>query len=270
MHLKDLSDSELRAKTQSIVRQECELMLQVLHQLLEVDRRKVFVDFGYLTLFLYVRKELGYSEAEAQLRIEAMRMLRDLIRNEVGSIETALSTGKLTITHLAQVKRALRRDRLPVEKSEELLTQITGLSTRESEKVIAQACHQNAPRRKLILDLTDDQYELWMQVRAELLHHGNRAELIFQKLCEQVLKEVSKQTPSVNSRLRPINLNRRTVSVAHRKQFLKKHCEHPGCESRLGLQIDHKTEWSRGGKTNHENLQVLCVNHHARKSYLGK
>jgi len=38
------------------------------------------------------------------------------------------------------------------------------------------------------------------------------------------------------------------------------------CESRYKLQVDHRFPFSRGGKTDEENIQLLCANHNLYKS----
>jgi len=40
------------------------------------------------------------------------------------------------------------------------------------------------------------------------------------------------------------------------------------CTSRFALEIDHKKSWASGGRTELVNLRFLCVNHHARVSFL--
>jgi hypothetical protein len=44
------------------------------------------------------------------------------------------------------------------------------------------------------------------------------------------------------------------------------HCQFPGCRRALSIELDHRTEHSRGGTTNTGNLQVLCRRHHALKT----
>jgi hypothetical protein len=39
-------------------------------------------------------------------------------------------------------------------------------------------------------------------------------------------------------------------------------CAHPGCRRRHGLQAHHVTHWIRGGRTDLNNLVLLCRRHH--------
>jgi hypothetical protein len=43
-----------------------------------------------------------------------------------------------------------------------------------------------------------------------------------------------------------------------------RHCAHPGCTSRAGLEAHHVVFWSRGGPTDLANLILLCEAHHHR------
>ncbi|MCB9025133.1 MAG: hypothetical protein H6625_02340 [Bdellovibrionaceae bacterium] len=61
MNLKYLKDHQLLARTQSLVQKERQLLTQVLHHLREVERRKLFSDLGYQSLFEYAVKDLKYS-----------------------------------------------------------------------------------------------------------------------------------------------------------------------------------------------------------------
>ncbi|PIT99630.1 MAG: hypothetical protein COT74_11590, partial [Bdellovibrionales bacterium CG10_big_fil_rev_8_21_14_0_10_45_34] len=65
MNPKDLKDQELLSKTKSLVQKERELLTEVLQHMREIDRRKLFSDLGYRSLFDYAVKELGYSEGQA-------------------------------------------------------------------------------------------------------------------------------------------------------------------------------------------------------------
>jgi hypothetical protein len=89
MNLIHLSDQQLHCDTKSLALEERLVQLELLHHLLEVDRRKLFLSLGFGSLFDYVVKELKYLESSAYRRIQAMR-LPYRVKRKARSIETAV------------------------------------------------------------------------------------------------------------------------------------------------------------------------------------
>lgn len=99
MNLTHLKDQELLTRTKQLVQQERLLLTQVLHHLREVERRKLFCDLGYQSLFEYAIKELHYSEGQAGRRIQAMRLIKEL-----PEVEEKIKTGALSLSNIAQAQ----------------------------------------------------------------------------------------------------------------------------------------------------------------------
>lgn len=78
MNLQAMNDSSLIAATESLIRQERELLTSVLHHLHEIDRRRLYCSLGYKSLFDFAVRHLGYPEDQAYRRISAMKLLREL------------------------------------------------------------------------------------------------------------------------------------------------------------------------------------------------
>lgn len=78
MNLKSLSDSDLLAKTDQLVQQERELLSKVLFHLREIERRRLFSDLGFKSLFDYAVRRLACSEDHAYRRINAMQLIKEL------------------------------------------------------------------------------------------------------------------------------------------------------------------------------------------------
>ncbi len=62
MLIRQLKDSELLAQTKALAQTERDVLTNVLRHLKEIERRKLFCDLGYGSLFEYVVNELKYSE----------------------------------------------------------------------------------------------------------------------------------------------------------------------------------------------------------------
>ena len=78
MNLKMFENTQLIEKTKMLVQEEKRLTLEILHHLREIERRRLFAEMGFSSLFEFATKNLGYSPAAAYRRIEAMRLLTEI------------------------------------------------------------------------------------------------------------------------------------------------------------------------------------------------
>ena len=67
-----LSDSDLLKELKISVSKERALTTEVLEFLREVDRRRLYAESGYSSLWEFCVKELGYTEGSASRRISSM------------------------------------------------------------------------------------------------------------------------------------------------------------------------------------------------------
>jgi len=74
--LKSCSDKELLNRLSKLVKQEHNLILEILPHLIEVENRKIYRTLGYSSMFVYCTDGLGYSESSAQRRICSARAIR--------------------------------------------------------------------------------------------------------------------------------------------------------------------------------------------------
>ena len=61
-----------------LVQTERKITAQVLEFILEIERRKIYLDLAFASLFDYLTKEFGYSPAAAMRRIQSARLVREL------------------------------------------------------------------------------------------------------------------------------------------------------------------------------------------------
>ncbi len=99
MKLQSLSDRQLLQQTQQLVQNERELLGEILNHLKEVERRKLFSDLGYSSLFDYCLRELKYSEAQTGRRLSALKLIRELPQ-----VEEQIASGALNLTHICQAQ----------------------------------------------------------------------------------------------------------------------------------------------------------------------
>ena len=108
MDLQNLKDQELLSQIKQLVQNERQVLTKILHHLREVERRKLFSDLGYRSLFEYAIKELHYSEGQAGRRIQAMRLIRELpeVEKKIESGELSLSNISLAQSYFRDLKKA--------------------------------------------------------------------------------------------------------------------------------------------------------------------
>jgi 5-methylcytosine-specific restriction endonuclease McrA len=109
--LKNISNNELLLVTKKLASDERELLLDILHHLEEIESRKLFLEIGFASLWAYCTKELLYSEASAQRRIEAMRALR-----EIPSLGEKIRSGSLTLSNIAKTQSVIRKSNSNIRK----------------------------------------------------------------------------------------------------------------------------------------------------------
>src|SRR5277367_1139269 len=170
-----LSDQALLQKTRVLVREERELTTRVLHHLREVERWRLFVDLGYPSLFEYAVGDLHYSEASAQRRISAMRLLKEL-----PELESKIEEGSLSLSVLSQAQRFFRQEAklekpLAVQQKRELLLTLEGKSSREAEReLLSRASEPAALKPESVRPVSETHSELKFLVTEETLKQLER------------------------------------------------------------------------------------------------
>jgi len=282
-----LSDEGLWERTHALVSREREITALVLKHLLEIERRKLYLQRGFGSLFSYCTQELRYTEAEAQLRISSMRLLKDLGSESGKAVQSTLSkleTGKLSLTNLAQTQTYFNRKRydektaLNQREKFQVLRKIEGQSTRQAQRVLADLSPGTPkPRKDEIRELGDGAIRLSVTLDAE-------AESMLQEFIELTAHQnpLGKKSDAIKLALK-MALTLAATKIQHsryaQKNAVRRVWQKAGdqcswvdkqtgrrCESRFKLQIDHKIPFSRNGKTVESNLQLLCANHNTYKS----
>ncbi len=138
MNLKSLSDQQLLTQTKQLAQQERQKLTEILHHLREVERRKLYSDLKYKSLFDYCINELRYSEGQAGRRINAMRIMCEL-----PEIESKIESGKLSLTNIykaksyfTEIKKIEPRKNLDSEQKLGFLEKLEGKSARQAEQII--------------------------------------------------------------------------------------------------------------------------------------
>lgn len=172
MNLKNLGDRDLISQTKDLVQSERDVLTRILHHLREIERRKLFCDFGCGSLFEYAVKELKYSEGQAGRRIQAMRLLK-----EIPELEEKIQSGALSLSNISQAqsffREAARSDfatsasKTTAEKIQ-ILSLLEHKSARDGQKELLQLQPEIAPPKEKERVLTEDLSEIRFVMNSEL------------------------------------------------------------------------------------------------------
>ena len=95
----ELGDQQLLEQTRRLAANQRCLEVHILDHLDEIDRRGLALRRGFSSLFDYAVRELRFTDAAAQRRIQAMRLCR-----RHGWVRASLQSGELTLTAAAQLE----------------------------------------------------------------------------------------------------------------------------------------------------------------------
>ena len=95
----ELGDQQLLEQTRRLAANQRCIEVHILDHLDEIDRRGLALRRGFSSLFDYAVRELRFSDAAAQRRIQAMRLCR-----RHGWVRACLQSGELSMTSAAQLE----------------------------------------------------------------------------------------------------------------------------------------------------------------------
>ena len=125
--LHSVSDSDLLSRMPALVLAERAAAAEVIAHLMEIDRRRLYLDQACSSLYRYCMHRLGYSEDEALRRVRVARLARKLPR-----VLEELRSGALHLTGLFLLSGYVTE-----HNAEALLAEARGQSRRELEKLLA-------------------------------------------------------------------------------------------------------------------------------------
>lgn len=265
MNLKHLTNNILRAESKRAALKEKEATAILLHYIKEVDRRRLYSDWKYPSLFDWCVKELGYCESSAHLRITAARLLQD-----IPEIEEKLEQGALNLSNISQVNQFCRQNDIEdIAEKKKLLGEVENLSKRQAEKKLFEMTGKERPaketqrrinknKNKVSLIISDETLEALKEVKdliGKELSSDELIKLMAQALKEKVEKEKFKQVTV--PRAAKVGTGRNIPASVKREVYVRdKKCVN--CGSKRNLNFDHRLPYSLGGKTSIENIRLLC------------
>ncbi len=178
MNLRHLTDVALLADTKLLAHREREASVKILHHFKEIERRRLYSDLRYPSLFEYAVKELGYSEAAAMRRIRSARLIADM--PEIGN---KVATGELTLTNLSLAANLFKNEDIKDKgKRREIIGRIENKSKKECEKILMEFAPPSPLPRETIkqvtpefltinLNISNETHQLLEQIKGVMAHN---------------------------------------------------------------------------------------------------
>ena len=274
MNLSNLTDETLLDETQTLVKQEREITLKVLHHLREIERRRLFSALKYESLFNYCVQHLKYSESSAQRRIQAMRALRDL-----PEIEEKIEAGVLSLSNLATAQSLFYQEKklgkaYSKEAKLEILEKLENKSTREAERTLATITPQQIPAPQKLRVISEELTEIKLVVDQEFLKQLEILKgLLAHQMSNATMQDILKLAMELASeKLKLKTQAKRIPSSVNRYVWQKADNKCQLCKSTFAPQTDHIIPRALGGTDEPQNLRLLCRNCNQRQAVkkLGK
>jgi len=133
--LSQLAPDRLTARLYQLRGQERRLLVDLLWHLAEVDRRRLYLDMAFPSLFAFATGFLGYSKAAAFRRTTAARLVA-----RFPIVADYLADGRLSLTTLVEL-----RDVLAAERLGEILGRAAGRTEDEVKELVAALAPRPAP-----------------------------------------------------------------------------------------------------------------------------
>ncbi len=293
-NLSKLSDQTLLTAAKTLVADERKITTLILHHLREIECRRLFSSLGFSSLYEYCRQELGYSEASAQRRISAMRLIK-----EVPEVEEKINSGALSLSVISQVQSYFRdkakiSEPLNVHEKIQILQNFENKSTREVEKeILAMSPSEIIYNKEKIRAVTAEQSEIKFYASSGLLKKLEKLKaLMAHKSTNISMAELVEAMADISlAKLDPEKKNSRKTTSAQevtlrQSDNSKSHtryipaelrrgvwsrdagcCQYISaqtgkkCASSYGLEIHHKHAFAKGGEHSLENLMLHCFAH---------
>ncbi len=282
--LRNLTSERLHAELKIETSLERELLAKIVCYIYEVDRRKLYLKYDCASLFDYLVKEMKYSNASAQRRLDAARILADApeLANGLASGELTLSQVSIVAQGLKQAKRESSDFTSTAEVKRELLESVKSQSTANAQQIVAQALNLEikAVERKVVqrdeslrLEVTFSKEEAGLLKEVKDLLSHSQPGASYRDVLVAGLKELKRRRNPAEKVGRSASVGLKVTSAAEvRRSVFKrdkacqwKHDSGQVCGSTFQLQIDHKKAKWLGGSDEEPNLQLLCSAHNRMK-----
>lgn len=261
-----------------------------LFQLEEIDRRKLYCDLAYGSMWDYLMGEFDLTRSQTQTRICAVRFIRGCARarEAVASGELSLTAATLLGGHVRQEEKDTGEKYTLAQKNE-----LVDLAKRKSVTEIEKILHGKKSRMvKYKITISEETKKLFEEFK-ELKGAYSDEEVIVLCLKEKLAAiknqvAVTKSSAQATVEVKEVSVTKKTVvakktgryiaAAVKRKVLERAHhqCEHVNpetgkrCTEKRFLEFDHREPFSAFSSTidvsSEDNVRLLCHNHNIRSA----
>lgn len=246
-----MTNLEIETRMRKLVGEERKITREILELINLAESRRLHLERGFSSLFDWLTKSFGYSEAAAQRRIQAARLVK-----AVPEAASKIETGALTLTNLSKAQSVFRLEKAPAAQKVELVRELEGKSGKEAEKILVKA-FPNASFRKN--DVLPEETLANLQRVKELLSHalpGASDADVIGYLAKEFLKRKDPLQKTTSAAAKRCVMQQAQARCSYRDPASGRICG-----STYQVQVDHIQPKALGGGDEKENLRLLCRAH---------
>jgi len=213
--------------------------------------------------------------------------------NKVPEVKEALSEGKLTLTSTARLACFVKRENTNLTQTLELLQKCENQSIKKVEKLFLENSTQEIPLLEKIKPVTSEITRITLEVDEEFMslvkrmkelkgNHSLPVKEVFKIAMSEYVQKREPKAPQKSSSVEKSAAQQQTryipTSIKNQIRLRSKdQCEYRDplsknrCESKTGLEFDHKEAYALGGTNEIFNIRHLCKTHnlhYAIKTYV--
>lgn len=225
MNLKSLNDTQLINDASTAVAAERRITAETIKYFFEINRRRLHLKMGYDSLFTMLRKHFGYCEPTAQLRKNAVMLMRD-----VPEVIDKIESGEMPVTVAANIQSFLyseKRSERPysLEAKIELIETCAGKSVRDVQKEFVRR-NPEIEKREVVRATNENQIRVSHSLSNEVEAKLQRIKLLWSHVDpnmtrEQLLDRMAEITlEQIDPLRKAARANRRKLRGAEREAKL--------------------------------------------------
>ncbi len=133
---RNLNKGEVKTQLERLVPYERKVIAVVIEHIAEVERRRLYLDWDFTSLYEYLTRGLGYSESAAYRRMQAARAMI-----QMPEIKEELEKGSLNLSQISLAQTAIRQEQkkkgsVSLEEKRELFSEISNKTAQETLKIL--------------------------------------------------------------------------------------------------------------------------------------
>jgi hypothetical protein len=277
-----MTSHEIAEALGTLIRSERRITNQILEMINLAYEKRAYLDLGFASMFEWLTKGFGYSNAAAYRRIEVAKLLK-----AIPEVSEKLASGQVNLSTLSKAQSMITSQekagqKISIEMKSEIVNRIENKTYQETEKTLIALFPESAPtvhqecRRVIDAETTRHSMNLSQQATLDLnrakevLSHkfpkASDADIIqyaLKFLLDRVdpLRKVEKQSKSNSSANSKAAARRVIIKNANAQCTFKDPVTGRVCGSRHQVQMDHIIPKALGGTDDSVNLRPLCRQH---------